>query len=425
VLPSRQPGLASAVFLGLSVASACSSSLPDRPDTPGPTSSAEGGAAGGADSADSGGSAVDASLDAAAPLDASLDTPAPLDAPVATGDDGAADSPAGDGVAPVPDGGSPPDAAAGPDTSIESISVGAGAPVSFKTSLAQGATYLLKAAGSVDLGTLLVDAEFFYSPGNTGWRDGEDPYDYGIDVGLLQPNPELHTTLQPDGPGRIKWYIGGPAYGFRSDHTYYMVVTGAGKPLTLTLMIPPGRTAVSGAIAVSLFALGGPPPATYTPMNGPNPAPPAAPKIGRDAIETLQVPVMNSMATTRLTTDRSAIYLLEASGAGQVSKGAPTPASPHLGDAEYMDWPLSGAKFNDGECNADFGIGVDEPAPPPCMHAPAYSHRKTWWGPYRNDHVYYMLYAGTGAPLSFLYFDSGYGDNSPTDTLTMRVFPVP
>jgi hypothetical protein len=69
---------------------------------------------------------------------------------------------------------------------------------------------------------------------------------------------------------------------------------------------------------------------------------------------------------------------------------------------------------------------VDEvEGPAPCMGGIVYVHRKNWWGPFRNDHIYYMLFAGTGQPISFLYYDSGYGDNSPTDTITLRIFPVP
>jgi hypothetical protein len=36
-----------------------------------------------------------------------------------------------------------------------------------------------------------------------------------------------------------------------------------------------------------------------------------------------------------------------------------------------------------------------------------------------------MLYAGTGMPIQFLYYDSGYGDNSATDALQVAIFPVP
>jgi hypothetical protein len=51
--------------------------------------------------------------------------------------------------------------------------------------------------------------------------------------------------------------------------------------------------------------------------------------------------------------------------------------------------------------------------------------RAHWWGPYRNDHICFMVYTGTGKPISFLCFDSGYGDNTATDTITVSVFPAP
>jgi hypothetical protein len=36
-----------------------------------------------------------------------------------------------------------------------------------------------------------------------------------------------------------------------------------------------------------------------------------------------------------------------------------------------------------------------------------------------------MIYAGTGKPISFMYYDSGCGGNAMTDTLTVRIFPAP
>jgi hypothetical protein len=36
-----------------------------------------------------------------------------------------------------------------------------------------------------------------------------------------------------------------------------------------------------------------------------------------------------------------------------------------------------------------------------------------------------MLFAGTGNTIAFYYYDSGYGDNSTTDKLTVEIFSVP
>jgi hypothetical protein len=347
------------------------------------------------------------------------------DAPTTMGtSDAAAEVSEGTDGSSMGEGGSPMvDAAtqdAGPNTSVEAISISAtGTPVSFKTTLVAGATYLLKAVGSVDIGAQKLDAEFAFAPNGTGEADKVGDVDVGIDVGLLELHAMNHTTKVPPGPGRMKWY--GP---FRADHTYYLWVTGAGMPLTLKLLTSGG--AATGEIAVSLFELGPPPPAMYEPMPLPAPPPPAAPKIGRDAVETVQVPLTKTIVAGKYTTDAKAIYLLEASGSARVSKGDITPTHLHMGDAQYMDWPSDGSKYNDGECGAEFGIGVDElVGPDPCTGGNVYKHRLNWWGPYRNDHVYYMLYAGTGKPISFLYYDSGYGDNSTTDTLTVRIFPVP
>jgi hypothetical protein len=220
----------------------------------------------------------------------------------------------------------------------------------------------------------------------------------------------------------MKWYGG----GFRADHTYYMWVTGAGKALTLKLL-KSSPAAGTGSIEVGLYELGAAPPALYQYAPSPAPAAPPPPKIGREALETIQVPLTKTVVTGKLATDKGAIYLLQASGAAQVSRGEVIPPDHlHAGDAQYMDWPATGTRFNDGECGAEFGIGVDETAgPAPCTGGIVYTHRMNWWGPYRNDHIYYMLLAGTGKPISFLYYDSGYGDNTMTDTLTVKLFALP
>jgi hypothetical protein len=35
-----------------------------------------------------------------------------------------------------------------------------------------------------------------------------------------------------------------------------------------------------------------------------------------------------------------------------------------------------------------------------------------------------MPFTGTGKPIQFLYFDSGYGDNGP-EKLTVKIFAAP
>jgi hypothetical protein len=294
----------------------------------------------------------------------------------------------------------------GSASAIETIDVpAAGTPVTFKTSLASGALYLLEANGSVPVGTQVQDAEFASAANGTDAADVVNGTDVGIDIGLLQIHPPNGSTQVTPGPGRMKWFG-----SFRAVHVYYMTVTGAGQPLTLKLAT--SGTASSGSIPVSLFLLAPTPAAKYTPMPGPMPAAPAPPSIGVSTLETLQVPVEKITAKSTLTGDSSAIYLLQASGAGTVGGNGLG-----MGDADYDDWSATGgANNNDGDC--DFGIGVDETD---ICKGP----RLRWWGPYRNDHIYYMLYAGTGSPISFLYFDSGYGDNSATDTLTMNIFPTP
>ena len=93
-----------------------------------------------------------------------------------------------------------------------------------------------------------------------------------------------------------------------------------------------------------------------------------------------------------------------------------------MGDADYMDWTADGTNKNEGEGGVDFGIGVDEPL---VGKGVGPNPRLRWWGPWRADHIYYMLFVGTGKPISFTYHDTGYGDNSKTDALTVKVFAAP
>jgi hypothetical protein len=137
-----------------------------------------------------------------------------------------------------------------------------------------------------------------------------------------------------------------------------------------------------------------------------------------------------------MTTDASKLYLLQASGtspAGGAGLGD--------GDAEYMDFGATDNGGNDGEGCTDFGLGVDEVRLANCNRANMMiPHRKNWWGTvgvdgntttkarspsYRNDHIYYMLYLGTGKPISFVYLDGGYADNMPPGDVLVRIFPLP
>jgi hypothetical protein len=393
-------------------------------------------------SAGSGASAEDAGDDGSASTDATVPLPAVADA-------GAAEEAA-------PLGGSVPDAGG---CVLESISVTAGAAATFTTSLQKDATYLLKAAGSLTLGNAVgnavgnqrVDAEFAFAPGGAG-SDVVGGVDVGIDVGLLWPNRPTRYIQTPPGPSRMKWnplpQVDAmnnvtPGALFRADTPYYMIVIGNGQPLSLNMVLPPMASA-SGSITVSLYALSPAPPAMYILAHSTMPKPPAPPKICGAVLDSIDVSVLTpAVVTSKYPTNAGKMYLLQASGT------APT-GSADLGDgdAEYMSfgsvndataaYPLFNG-YNDGEACADFGLGVDELTVSHCHMNTMCIHRKNWWGTvgiarnstttyssptYRNDHVYYMIYAGTGKPISFVYFDSGYGDNQPFDILA-RIFPLP
>ena len=271
-------------------------------------------------------------------------------------------------------------------TALESVQVPAsGGAVTFTNSLDRGELFLLKATGAVALGQKRLDAEYENSGASATGTDVVSGTDVGIDTGLKEPRLPKGVV-----PGRMKWFG-----NHRADHVYYLLATGTGQPLTLKL-VTGGDQSGTGAITVTLFRL--------------SPAPVELPK----PLETMQVSYLNETVQTSMTASRQMVYLLQASGSGKVGGGG----LGH-GDAEYMDYKADGSGAEDiGEQNIDYGLGVDETDP-------RKTPRQNWWGPFRQDHIYYMLYAGTGQPIHFHYYDSVYSDNSPSDRLTVNVFPVP
>jgi len=274
------------------------------------------------------------------------------------------------------------------DSVIETVQVPAsGAAISSKTLLDAGELFLLEATGTVDLGTSLADAEFGgFMTGGTG-QDLVAGTDVGVDVGIKVERVPNGATA-----GRKKWFG-----AFRADHTYYMTVTGAGTALTMKLLSSTAGPAAgtTGAIAVSIRRL--------------SPVP-----VVTAVLETLEVPVIKQTVRTTMAPAPGTVYLLQIAGSGKTGGN-----NLGMGDADWMDWNADGVGKEDiGDNNVDYGVGVDEADT-------TVSPRLRWWGPWRKDHTYYMLYAGTGSPIGFTYYDSGYGDNSATDQLTLHVFAVP
>ncbi len=271
---------------------------------------------------------------------------------------------------------------------------GSGLARSFSKPLAPGEIYLLRASGALDVDGTPIDAEWAGTGADA--RDAVGGRDVGIDVGRLQLRPQKGYTPTPDGPGRAKWF-GGP----RADRTHYMLITGQGRPLALRFRQPPAARRTSGTIAVSLYALSPPPP---------------SPSLGTH-LDLARVPVLPVTTLGALTTVPGVVYVLQASGVGGVGGGGLK-----VGDAEYMDFAADGTRRNEGEGGVDFGIGVDEPDVGP---GKGHDPRGRWWGPWRADHVYYMLFLGTGRPISFTFHDTGYGDNSRADALVVKTFAAP
>ncbi len=298
----------------------------------------------------------------------------------------------GAGGAAVPSGGSGGGSAGGSPpatgTPLETLHVTATAPMAAsQASLAKGELFLLRAAGAIDLGGTKVDAEFASADGTTG-MDKVGAVDVGLDDGAKELILLGAGAAPPAaGPNRMKWFG-----GFRADHVYYMWVTGAGVPLVLNLAKPDAAPAGTGSIDIAIYQL------TPTPTG-----------IGK-ALETISVSVVSKTARSMsaMPTKLGAVYLLRSASQGHVG-GAYL-----VGDADFDDYDASSTNANQGEGGADFGIGVDEG----CI-----ALHKFKWGPYRKDHDYYMLYAGTGMPVSFSYCDTGYGDNS--GNMPVDLYAVP
>jgi hypothetical protein len=276
--------------------------------------------------------------------------------------------------------GSPPSPPVG-----ASVDVPASGDAVMTASLDSGEIYLLSATGSVTMGAAGVDAEYAFS-GSAQGMDSMGADDVGIDTGVKAlvlagagRNPPMVSG------SRQKWFG-----AYRADHVYYQWVTGAGAPLALKLIKAAGASG-SGSIKVTLSKL------TPTPNLG-------------DAVESVMVSFLTKAAveTSMITTAMGKVYLLQANGESQVGgKG-------HNGDAEFDDYKADGTGSNEGEGGADFGI---------CVNEACTAKRALKWGPFRKDHDYFMLFAGTGMPIKFGYCDTGFGDNA--GAMPVKIFALP
>jgi hypothetical protein len=286
---------------------------------------------------------------------------------------------------------SSPQGAPPPWTTVEVGATAAASPVV----LDSGALFLLRALRRVPLSAGWVDAEYAGLDGDPfGAADVVGQADVGIDVGFTEVLPARGRKPAPVTDRRVKWFG-----AFRGDHVYYMIVTGAGRPLIARLIQPQGAQAGSGTIEISVFRLS------------------PVPSLGKP-LETVMVPAREKVAVhSTLVGEAGKIYLLQA--AGEVQVGGPG----HMGDGEFHDYKADGRGYNEGEEGVDFGVGVDEP-----VIGLGHDPRARKWGPYRRDHTYYMLYAGTGQPIVLNYHDTGgksgvYKDNA--GSLPVRIFSAP
>jgi hypothetical protein len=262
--------------------------------------------------------------------------------------------------------------------------------VTGKVTLDSTQIYLLKATGSIDFGADKVDAEYDFGSG--AGRDSVGGADVGVDFGI---RTYRIAKLVPALVGRMKWF--GP---YRADHAYYQLVIGEAKPVSLKLLHA-GSGAGTGNITVSIMQMS-----------------PSNPLAGKE-IDTVWAHVTKDSVHTHVPTALGAQYVLQCDGQGKVGG-----ARLGMGDADYMDYDAAGAgQYDVGDQNTDYGLGVDEIYPGP--KANTLTPRKRWWGKFRKDHIYYMMFTGTGHTVDFIFYDSGFGDNLATDHMTVRVFPAP
>jgi hypothetical protein len=266
--------------------------------------------------------------------------------------------------------------------------------------LVRGELYLLRASGVVTVGARRLDAEWAFAPDGSGATDTLDALDVGIDVGTKRVLPATGRKPAPPSDERTKWFG-----AYREDHVYHLLLTGEGTPLSLRLIAP---QPVAGALAVSVFRL--------------SPAPPA---IGAP-LETVMVPVREKVSVrSACKPPVGSVHLLQA--VGEVQVGGPGA----MGDAEFHDYKADGRGHNEGEAGVDFGVGVDQAevgTPGMSTTGPGHQQRHHKWGPFRLDHTYYMLHAGTGDAIGLSYHDSGgktgiYKDND--GFMPVSIFPVP
>jgi hypothetical protein len=293
---------------------------------------------------------------------------------------GGVDSAAGSSGAAVGGG-----AGSAPDPALETIEVDGDGTAISKMSLDNGELFLLRANGVINVGGAAVDAEFGgFAPGKPG-TDAIGEADVGIDFGL-----KTVRAAVPAVAGRMKWFG-----GYRDDHVYYVIVGGAGAPLSLKLVKPTSEPA-TGGIAISIYRL------------SPTPQP-----VGT-LVDTVMASLTKAPVKSVIATRTGTTYLLQCMGQGPVGGGGLA-----AGDADWMDYTANGTgKLDIGDAKTDYGLGVDETF---VGAANSNTPRKRWWGQWRQDHAYYMLFSGSGNPIEFQYYDVGYGDNSATVKLSVPI----
>lgn len=270
---------------------------------------------------------------------------------------------------------------------IQTVEVPAtGEAVAFRRIPDDGAPFLLKATGAVEVAGRTIDAE--YSQNGDDLVEG---IDVGVDVGRKELLPARGRIPAPASDRRVKWFG-----AFRPDHTHYLLFTGDGEPLAPRLVLPPGAGPRTGTISLTIYRL------------------PVFTRLWESVMvpARAKVPVHSGLTAVAGTT-----YLLQATGEVQVGGAG------HMGDAEFHDYKSDGRGHNEGENGVDFGVGVDEPT-----IGGGNDPRQRKWGSFRLDHSYYMLYTGAGRPIVLNYHDTGgksgvYKDNA--GFLPVNIWAIP
>jgi hypothetical protein len=229
------------------------------------------------------------------------------------------------------------------------------------TILESNVTYKLRASGTATVGGPgLGDAEYAFD--TTFSQIIDACVSPTLDFGIAVNDATMSATKQP------RWG------NFRSDHVYTIDFTGTGDTITVNYH-DCNYNDNSGYFVVDILR----------PTND-------------TVLESVQVPSDGSTNTSVHALEVGSLYQLRAYGLLSMNP------SFGLGDAEYGPEHAAQDACTPPFPATDIGIGLNDSV--------ADGDKLPYWGPFSQSHVYTILIAGTGTPISLNFHDCHYDDNS-------------